>query len=262
LEDGCTIESVLLSDGKERKTACISTQAGCAMGCVFCKTGQIGFRRNVSAGEIIEQFLHLRSIAAFSNVVIMGMGEPLLNLPALREALAFVTGSDARGTADDAFSKRRITASTSGIIAGIRDLADNGPDIRLAVSLTTADEAQREKLMPVTKTNPLPLLKEALIYYQRKNSKRITLEVALLRNINTSRKHANLLAEFAQGLDVVINVIPWNPVAGLHLEGVPLQEPDKAEVERFIAALQKKGRNVTARFKKGREVAGACGQLG
>jgi 23S rRNA (adenine2503-C2)-methyltransferase len=254
---------VLLSDGKERKTACISTQAGCAMGCVFCKTGRIGFRRNVSAGEIIEQFLYLRSIAAYSNVVIMGMGEPLLNLPALREALAFVTGSGAGGGAtDDTFSKRRITVSTSGIIAGIRDLADYGPDIRLAVSLTTADEAQREKLMPATKTNPLPLLKQALIYYQRKNSKRITLEVALLRNINTSRKHGNLLVEFAQGLDVVINIIPWNPVAGLHFKGVPLQEPDKAEVERFIATLQKKGMNVTARFKKGREVAGACGQLG
>jgi 23S rRNA (adenine2503-C2)-methyltransferase len=261
LEDGCTIESVLLSDGKKRKTACISTQVGCAMGCVFCKTGGIGFRRNVSAGEIIEQFLHLRSIAAFSNVVIMGMGEPLLNLPALREALAFVAGGGF-GVADDPFSKRRITVSTSGVTAGIRDLADNGPDIRLAVSLTTADESLREKLMPVTKTNPLPLLKKALVYYQRKNPKRITLEVALLRNINTSRKHVDLLAEFAQELDVAVNVIPWNPVAGLRLEGAPLQEPEKAEVERFIAGLQKKGMNVTARFKKGRGVAGACGQLG
>ncbi|MDR0374313.1 MAG: 23S rRNA (adenine(2503)-C(2))-methyltransferase RlmN [Treponema sp.] len=261
LEDGCTIESVLLADGKERKTACVSTQAGCAMGCVFCKTGAIGFRRNVRAVEIIEQFLHLRSIAAFSNVVIMGMGEPLLNLPALREALAFVANG-ARGGTDDAFSKRRITVSTSGIIAGIHDLADNGPDIRLAVSLTTADEAQREKLMPVTKTNPLPLLKKALVYYQRKTSKRVTLEAALLRNINTSRKHVDLLAEFARELDVVVNVIPWNPVAGLCFEGVPLQEPDEAEVGRFIAALRGKGLNVTARFKKGREVAGACGQLG
>jgi 23S rRNA (adenine2503-C2)-methyltransferase len=261
LEDGCTIESVLLSDGKERKTACVSTQVGCAMGCVFCKTGAIGFRRNASAGEIIEQFLHLRSIAAFSNVVIMGMGEPLLNLPALREALAFVAASGI-GVADDAVSKRRITVSTSGVIAGIRDLADNGPDIRLAVSLTTADEPQREKLMPVTKTNPLPLLKKALLYYQRKVSKRVTLEAALLRNVNTSRKHADLLAEFAQGLDVAVNVIPWNPVAGLRFEGAPLQEPNTAEVERFIAALRRKGMNVTTRFKKGRGVAGACGQLG
>jgi 23S rRNA (adenine2503-C2)-methyltransferase len=262
LEDGGTIESVLLSDGKERKTACISTQVGCAMGCVFCKTGGIGFRRNVSAGEIIEQFLHLRSIAAFSNVVIMGMGEPLLNLSALREALDFIAGDNAIGVADESLSKRRITVSTSGVIAGIHDLADNGPYIRLAVSLTTADEAQREKLMPVTRTNPLPLLKKALMYYQRKNPKRITMEAALLRNINTSRKHADLLAEFAQGLDVVVNVIPWNPVAGLRLEGIPLQEPDKAESERFIAALQRRGMNVTTRFKKGRSVAGACGQLG
>ncbi|MDR0557141.1 MAG: radical SAM protein, partial [Treponema sp.] len=116
LEDGCTIEAALLSDGKNRKTVCISTQAGCAMGCVFCKTGAIGFRRNVTAGEIIEQFLHLRSIAAFSNVAIMGMGEPLLNLSALREALGFVGGGI--GAAGERLSKRRITVSTSGIIAG------------------------------------------------------------------------------------------------------------------------------------------------
>jgi 23S rRNA (adenine2503-C2)-methyltransferase len=234
------------------------------MGCVFCKTGAIGFRRNLRAGEIIEQLLHLRSIAAFSNVVVMGMGEPLLNLSALREALVFIAGGGgfAIGVAGESLSKRRITVSTSGIIAGIHDLADNGPDIRLAVSLTTADEPLREKLMPVTKTNPLPLLKEALVHYQKKNPKRVTLEATLLRNINTSRKHADLLAQFAQGVDVVINVIPWNPVAGLRLEGVPLQEPDKAEVERFIAALQRQGMNVTTRFKKGRDVAGACGQLG
>ncbi|MDR2194577.1 MAG: 23S rRNA (adenine(2503)-C(2))-methyltransferase RlmN [Treponema sp.] len=255
LEDGCVIESVLLSDDEGRKTACLSTQAGCAMGCVFCKTGAIGFRRNLSTAEIIEQFLHLISMGAIANVVIMGMGEPLLNLNALREALSFITG-------ELGFSKRRVTLSTSGIAAGIRDLADNGPGVRLAVSLTTADEPLRERLMPVTRTNPLPLLKETLIYYQRKHSKRITLETVLLRHINTSHKDAELVARFADDLDVAINVIPWNPVAGMRFEGAALGEPDRAEVERFIAALQKKGLNVTKRFKKGRGVAGACGQLG
>jgi 23S rRNA (adenine2503-C2)-methyltransferase len=257
LEDGCAIESVLLSDDRGRKTACLSTQAGCAMGCAFCKTGSTGFQRNLSAGEIIEQFLHLRSMGVIANIVIMGMGEPLLNLNALREALSFITGA-----MGERFSKRRITLSTAGIAAGIRDLADNGPDIRLAVSITTADEPLRERLMPVTRTNPLPLLKEALVYYQQKRSKRITLEIVLLRHINTSQKDAELLERFAKGLDVVINVIPWNPVAGMRFEGTELREPDRVEVEGFIAVLQKKGLNVTKRFKRGRGVAGACGQLG
>jgi 23S rRNA (adenine2503-C2)-methyltransferase len=257
LEDGCAIESVLLSDNEGRKTACLSTQAGCAMGCAFCKTGTTGFRRNLSAGEIIEQFLHMRSMGAITNVVIMGMGEPLLNLNALRKALSFITG-----VTGEHLSKRRVTLSTSGIAVGIRDLADNGPDIRLAVSLTTADEPLRERLMPVARTNPLPLLKETLVYYQRKNIKRITLEMVLLRHINTSQKDADLLARFAKELDVAINVIPWNPVAGMRFEDADLREPDKAEIERFIAALQKNGLNVTKRLKKGRGISGACGQLG
>jgi 23S rRNA (adenine2503-C2)-methyltransferase len=254
LKDGERIEAVLLSDEENRRTACLSTQAGCPMGCVFCKTGSLGFKRNLDSAEIIEQFLHLRSIEDISNIVIMGMGEPLLNLGELRKALAFITAGN--------FSKRRITISTSGIAAGICDLADNGPDVRLAVSLTAADPILREKLMPVTRANPLPLLKESLAYYRQKRGRRITLEAVLLGGLNTGAKDVDAIAVFARGLDAVINLIPWNPVAGMSLDGQALREPSKAEVSAFMQALQQKGLNVTRRLKKGRNVSGACGQLG
>jgi 23S rRNA (adenine2503-C2)-methyltransferase len=152
LADGAMIEAALLRDDRGRQTACLSTQAGCPVGCVFCKTGSLGFLRNLAAHEIVEQFLHLRRIkSAIANVVIMGMGEPLLNLAELRAALGIITHPEGLG-----LSKRRITLSTSGIIPGIRELTDAGPDLRLAVSLTTADQALREELMPIAKANPLP----------------------------------------------------------------------------------------------------------
>jgi 23S rRNA (adenine2503-C2)-methyltransferase len=157
------------------------------MACAFCKTGTLGFLRNLDSGEIIEQFLHIRTLetepekgpvagSEIANVVIMGMGEPLLNLRELRRALGILTDPLGFG-----FSKRRITVSTSGIIPGILDLADQGPEVRLAVSLTTADEDLRKRLMPVTLTHPLPRLKEALSYYQQKSGRRLTLEVVLLK---------------------------------------------------------------------------------
>jgi 23S rRNA (adenine2503-C2)-methyltransferase len=149
--DHVRIESVLLTDGPGRKTACISTQAGCPMGCVFCKTGRMGFLRNLDSSEIVEQFLRLKDLAKgtnaadtpadshpVSNIVVMGMGEPLLNLTELRRAVEVITCD--RGLH---FSKRRITVSTCGIAEGIEDLADNGPGVRLALSLTTADEPLR-----------------------------------------------------------------------------------------------------------------------
>ncbi len=288
LSDGNKVEAVLLTDAEGRRTACLSTQAGCAMGCVFCRTGSIGFARNLTAGEIVEQYLHVRAAEeeaevgdigngaesshavsmrasdtrAISNLVIMGMGEPLLNIDALRDALNFIIGRDAAAPGSAVVSGRRITISTCGIAAGIRDLADKGPDVRLAVSLTTADESLREKLMPITKSNPLPEVKEALLYYQRKHPKRITLEAVLLGGVNTRAKDADMLAHFAKGLDAVVNVIPWNPVPGACADGVPLCEPERAEVEEFVAALQRRRLHVTQRYEKGRGVAGACGQLG
>lgn len=258
LADGAGIEAVLLRDGEGRQTACISTQAGCPVGCVFCKTGSLGFLRNLKASEIVEQFFHIRSVSPdIANVVIMGMGEPLLNLEELRKALDVLMDSEGVG-----LSKRRITLSTSGIIRGIQDLADQGPDLRLAVSLTTADAALREELMPIARTNPLPALKSALQYYQEKQSQRITLEAVLLGGINTRKEDSAALADFARGLDAVVNLIPWNPVEGLEFRGKPLREPGAGEIAGFTRELARRGIKVTRRYRKGRLVAGACGQLG
>ncbi|WP_461246580.1 23S rRNA (adenine(2503)-C(2))-methyltransferase RlmN [Treponema sp. R6D11] len=271
LEDGLKIEAVLLQDGKSRFTACLSTQAGCPAACVFCKTGSLGFSRNLTAAEIAEQFLFLRntlpegdskeadgkSAHAIENIVIMGMGEPLLNLPELRKALAFFT--DGAGLN---FSKRRITVSTCGICEGLFDLAENGPYTRLALSLVTADEELRGRLMPIAAANPLEKVKQALIAYQDKSGARITLELPLLGGVNTRDKDALEMARFAKGLDSVINLIPWNPADGLEFEGKPLREPDKKETEDFVKLLEGKGLKVTMRRRKGRGVMGACGQLG
>jgi 23S rRNA (adenine2503-C2)-methyltransferase len=268
LKDGLKIEAVLLSDGKLRLTACLSTQAGCPAGCVFCKTGSLGFSRNLSAAEIVEQFLFLRMMASkeaaskestsnIDNIVIMGMGEPLLNLAELRKAITFFT--DPAGLN---ISRRRITVSTCGICEGLFDIANNGPYIRLALSLTTADEILRQKLMPVTAANPLPEVKQALAAFARNSGGRITLEIPLLGGINTRAKDALSVAQFAKGIETVINIIPWNPAAGLEFEGKPLREPEKKEIEDFVKQLESQGLKVTMRLRKGRKVMGACGQLG
>jgi 23S rRNA (adenine2503-C2)-methyltransferase len=255
LQDHTRIETVLLSDADGRKTACLSTQAGCPVACVFCKTGSLGFSRNLSSPEIVEQFLRLSSITDIANIVIMGMGEPLLNLDALCAALAVLTG-------DLGISRRRITISTSGIVEGIRELADKRLGTRLACSITTADPALRERLMPIARANPLPRLHDALAYYQQEQGQRLTLEAVLLGNLNTRETDAAALGAFARGLDVVINLIPWNPIPGLCFEGKPLREPSRWEVERFSALLEHQGISITRRFRKGVGIAGACGQLG
>lgn len=264
LKDGAMIEAVLLSDGDGRKTACLSTQAGCPVSCVFCKTGSLGFLRNLNASEIVEQFLYLKSLHEdISNIVIMGMGEPLLNLDELRQAIAVICHPGGLG-----LSKRRITVSTSGIIDGIKDMALHGPEVRcelnvrLAVSITAANEELRSKLMPVTKHNPLPALKKALIDYQKQQNRRITLETVLLGGINTRQQDIDALVSFAKGLDCIINLIPWNSVPGLLFEGKALTEPKNLEVDHFLRQLEKRGLNVTRRYKKGGNISGACGQLG
>ena len=258
LLDGAAVEAVLLIDGEDRKTACLSSQVGCPMGCAFCKTGTLGFLRNLSASEIVEQFLFLQdSCGPISNVVIMGMGEPLLNLDALRIAIGILCDSDGMG-----LSKRRFTLSTCGIANGIRSLADSGPDVRLALSLTTADQQLRERLMPITRTEPLDKVKVALDYFQKKQKKRITLEAVLLAGLNTRVEDADAMAQFASGLEIVINLIPWNPVEGVGLDGEPFHEPSESEVSRYEHMLSDRGLNVTRRYKKGRGVSGACGQLG
>lgn len=253
LFDGNAVETVLLTDKEGRKTACVSCQAGCAMKCAFCMTGTLGLARNLEPNEIVEQFLFLeKECGRLDNIVFMGMGEPMQNLSGIRKAIQILTDERGRN-----LSGRRITLSTSGIINGIYDLADNGPNIRLAVSLTTADEELRKSLMPVANGNPLSELRKAIAYYAEKTGKRVTLEAALLKDKNTGRESADRMIEFAKGINVNINLIPWNPVPGLNFE-----EPEQAEVRNFVRMLENANLNVTLRTKRGRKIGGACGQLG
>ncbi|MCR5762624.1 MAG: 23S rRNA (adenine(2503)-C(2))-methyltransferase RlmN [Treponema sp.] len=253
LNDGCAVETVLLTDREQRKTACVSCQAGCAMGCKFCQTGQLGLKRNLTPGEIVEEFLFLEKEAGqLDNIVFMGMGEPLQNLDSIRKAVSILTDKEGRN-----LSSRRITLSTCGLIKGIYDLADNGPQMRLAVSLTTADEKLREELMPVAKGNSLKELHDAIAYYIKKTGKRVTLEAALLSEQNTSRESAKELISFTKDLDVYINLIPWNPVPTL-----PFKTPTNNEVTEFLQILEKARLNVNLRTRRGVKIGGACGQLG
>jgi 23S rRNA (adenine2503-C2)-methyltransferase len=255
LHDGNAVETVLLTDREGRKTACVSCQAGCAMKCAFCQTGTLGLARNLEAGEIVEEFLYLEKEAGkLDNIVFMGMGEPMQNLPAIRRAIEILCHKDGR-----ALSSKRITLSTCGIVKGIYELADIGPHIRLAVSLTTANEELRKELMPVCRAeeNSLKELKKAISYYAEKSGKRVTLEAALLHGKNTDNQSAENLILFAKDIDVNINLIPWNPVKIL-----PFEEPSQEEVKRFVSILEKNRLNVTVRTKRGRKIGGACGQLG
>ena len=255
LQDGNIVETVLLTDKENRKTACVSCQAGCAMKCAFCMTGTLGLSRNLEPYEIVEQFLYLEEIAGkLDNIVFMGMGEPMQNLNAIRKAIEILCHKDGR-----ALSSKRITLSTCGIVKGIYDLADNGPHIRLAVSLTTANEDLRKELMPVAKSeeNNLENLRKAIKYYAEKSGKRVTLEAALLHDKNTDKISADNLINFAKNMDVNVNLIPWNPVTSL-----PFTEPTSNEVKNFVNIIEKAGINVTLRTRRGRKIGGACGQLG
>ena len=255
LHDKQKIEAVILRDGKNRKTACLSVQAGCACKCAFCKTGQLGFKRNLDYKEIAEEFLHIKNVDGekenpVTHIVFMGMGEALLNLENVRKAVDFFC--DGLN-----ISKRRITLSTCGITEGINRLTEEGPDIRLALSLVTANETLRKNLMPVTAFYPLAEVKKSLIYHQKKRKRRITFEMVLLKGINTSEKDAAEAAEFASGLEVIFNLIPWNPV-----DGIMYEKPSRVEAENFAKLLEAKGQKVTMRYGKGSGIAGACGQLG
>jgi 23S rRNA (adenine2503-C2)-methyltransferase len=212
----------------------------------------MGFTRNLEPYEIVEQVLLMsRAAGRISHIVFMGMGEPLLNLPAVRKAVAVMTHP--RG---QAISTRRMTISTCGITAGIRELADEGPPVRLALSLITADQTLRESLLPSARTNSLSRIKEALIYFQKKRRKRITMEIVLLSGINNREGDIEALKRFVPPLKTIINLIPWNPVPGL-----TFQAPTSSEIAAFRQALERAGFSVTERYRRGRGISAACGQL-
>ncbi len=255
--DDIFVEAVRLGDRSGRQTACLSTQAGCGMGCSFCRTAQMGLRRNLRADEIVDQFLIIQALGKpVSNVVFMGMGEPLCNLDDLQKAVRVMCYQGA-------FSLRRITLSTCGLVEGLRRFTAEGPAIRLAISLVTADPLLRARLMPAARANPLPRLREALLDYQRATGRRITLEMVLLKGVNDREQDLKLLLDFIRpaggekSLQVMVNLISFNPSAGL-----PYSEPTAARLDHFRQILKQKRIAVTLRRSRGRGVAGACGQLG
>jgi 23S rRNA (adenine2503-C2)-methyltransferase len=253
LRDGAAVECVLLEDIEGRRTACLSCQVGCPMACAFCKTGSLGYLRDLSAGEIMEQFHFLSEEGGrIANVVFMGMGEPMLNLEAVRKAVGLL--SDPAGVG---MSLRKITISTCGHVPGILELAEKGPALRLAVSLTAAEDSLRDELMPVNRRWNLAALKEALLLYQEKTGERITLEVALMGGRNDRPQDARALIAWIRPLKAQVNLIPWNRVPGLDFV-----EPERGRVEAFAALVEAAGIPVTRRMRRGRGVMGACGQLG
>ena len=252
LTDDAVIECVLLTDDKGRKTACLSSQVGCAMGCAFCRTGTMGLMRNLKAAEIVEQF-HLlqKRFGEISHIVYMGMGEPLANIKAVRKSIEILNHPKGVNV-----GLRKITISTCGLVEGIRELAEQGPHVKLAISLVAADNELRSSIMPINNAYPIEELKQAIKTYQEKTGRRITLEYVLLGGVNDSRRDANRLSDYIRGLHAVINLIPWNPGAELDFEA-----PDEQAVRRFTEYLTQNGVQVTRRYRRGRGVNGACGQL-
>jgi len=270
LEDRSLIETVIIrapQDGvgraRSRKTICISTQVGCAMGCVFCASGLAGLKRDMSAGEIVAQLLQVcyaedartprarAELASFDNIVVMGMGEPLANYDALIRALTIVNAEWGLG-----FGARRITVSTSGLVPKIIRLAGEPLGFRLAVSLHGATDEVRTRIMPVNKANPLAKLLPAVKAFTERHGRMVTLEFILIEGVNDSPDQARRLRDIALDLHAHVNLIPYNTV-----EGLAWRRPEAASQAAFAEVLRRAGVSVTLRREKGHDIAAACGQL-
>ena len=254
LADGEQVECVLMrEDG--RVTVCISTQVGCGMGCVFCASGLFGVKRNLSTGEILEQILRLdRLLPAeerITNVVVMGMGEPLANLANLLPALQTLNEKGGMG-----LGARRITVSTVGMPDRMRELAALGTPYNLAVSLHAPNDRLRTEIVPVNKAIGIDAILEAAEDYFERTGRRVTYEYVLLAGKNDAPEHARELAALLRGRNAHVNVIPMNPVASLTLHA-----PASPRTSTFVETLRSAGVNVTVRKRKGADIDAACGQL-
>ena len=254
LPGGGEVECVLLRDGT-RRSICVSSQVGCAMGCVFCASGLDGVDRNLTRGEILEQMLRLQhrldSDERLSHIVMMGMGEPLANLNNVLGALEV-----AKDKAGLGISPRRITISTVGLPPAIDRLAASGIPYNLAVSLHAPNEELRNKLVPVNQKIGIDAVLAAADRYFQSSGRRLTFEYVLLGGVNDSHDHARELAQLLRPRNVLLNVIPYNPVAGL-----PYKTPSKKSIENFREVLESAGVNIKFRQRKGSEIDAACGQL-
>ena len=256
MADGELVESVLIPSA-DRLTLCISSQAGCAMACAFCATGWSGYRRNLTAGEIVAQYRGARRWAeengagAISNIVYMGMGEPLMNRGPVMDSLTILNQAYDVGA-------RRITVSTVGIVPGIRRLAAEDLSVSLAVSLHAADDALRDELVPINKRYPLSTLMDACAGYLLAKGRRLSFEWALIDGVNDRDVDADLLVERARSLPLPahVNLIPLNPTPGYAVRGTPMRR-----VRAFRDRLQAGGVNATIRRTRGTDIDAACGQL-
>ncbi|MDD5710161.1 MAG: 23S rRNA (adenine(2503)-C(2))-methyltransferase RlmN [Candidatus Marinimicrobia bacterium] len=249
--DGNALESVLIRSGK-RVTLCVSSQIGCAMNCSFCRTADMGFIRNLSAAEIIEQFIQVKKASneKISNVVFMGMGEPFNNFEqSIRAAIVL---NHEKGPQ---IAARHITLSTSGIVPKIREFAHLPYQFKLAISLNASTNRVRDKLMPVNHRYPLEQLLDAAKYYSDTTRRRITFEYVLIRDVNDSEQDAAELKRLLRHIPCKLNVIPFNET------GASFQRPDEKDIERFIGDLENAVFPVTLRLSGGRGINAACGQL-
>ena len=237
--------------GRARSTICVSTQVGCAMACVFCATGQQGFTRNLTTSEIVAQVLHFSRTERVTNIVFMGMGEPLANYAHTIQAVRWLVGEHGLN-----LRQRGVTISTVGLRSGIRRLAAEGLQVNLTISLHAPDDELRRRLIPTAGGTTINDLVQAARDYIAATGRRVTFAYALLEGVNDSPEQAALLATRVRGLQSHVNLIPYNPTAG---EG--LRRPSLGRVRAFQRVLQEHGINATVRIERGAEIAAACGQL-
>ena len=254
LHDGELIESVLIPV-RDRLTLCMSSQAGCAMACTFCATGWSGYRRNLTPAEIVAQFRGARRWARqndrgpITNIVYMGMGEPLMNRKAVMRSLTLLNRAYS-------FGARRITVSTVGVVPGILELAERPEQFRLAVSLHAPTHELREKIVPIEKKYPLPELLDALRKFEAAGGRRITFEYVMIDGVTDGIELARELAELVVEFGAHVNLIPYNPIPG------PAWRPSKRDqVIKFMQTLEARGVRTSVRGPRGRDIAAACGQL-
>ena len=255
LPDRRCVETVLMWDGK-RRTVCISSQVGCPLDYHFCATGKMGLVRDLTAGEILGQLIWIRRFLLeqgddVTNVVMMGMGEPLLNYDQVVRAIRLMNLSYG-----PQIGIRRITLSTVGHVPGILRLSEEGLKIGLAISLNAWNDVQRDQIMPINKRWPIAALLDAARIYQQNLGRRITFEYVLLHGFNDSREDAHRLVELVKGIPCKINVIPWNPI-----DGEPFRRPPRPIIEQFVEIIADACMTATVRYSKGDDIAAGCGQL-
>lgn len=253
---GKIMEGVLIP-AKTRMTACISSQVGCSLACKFCATGKLKLLKNLSAGEIVDQVVYINKLAEenydrhLSNIVYMGMGEPLLNYKNVLRSTEIITSEDGLG-----MSPKRITISTAGIAKAIKRLGDDEVKFNLALSLHAANDEKRDKIMAINETNNLAALAESLKYFYSKTGTRITYEYIIFRDFNDEIQDAQELAEFCKHVPCKVNIIEYNPI-----DDGEFKQADQLKVDAFAAYLESKNIIVNIRRSRGKDIDAACGQL-